>query len=74
MSVREAMEGLEYASYRDEIARLRAQRDAADIARARRRKKHHETGRGTKRSGPKLKSRGFDRTLTKGFDGKVRRK
>ena len=54
--------------------KIKTAADVKRIAKARRQKKHHETGRGTKRKGQKLKSRPFDKTLTKGFDGKVRRK
>lgn len=34
-------------------------------------KRHHEEGRGTKRKGPKMKSRGFDKRFRKKLNGEV---
>ena len=48
--------------------------DTSGSARTKRMKRAHEEGRGRKRKGPQIQSRGFDKTLTKGFDGKVRKR
>lgn len=45
--------------------------DVARIAKAKRQKLHHETGRSRARRGRPLQSRGFDRTLRKRMDGTV---
>lgn len=48
--------------------------DVGRKAKADRQRKHHETGRGRARKGRPLQSRGFDKSLSRKFDGTVVRR
>lgn len=51
--------------------RKKTSKDVSEIRRAARRQKKLLTGRSTKGSGKKLKSRGFSKTLKKKFSGEI---